>query len=621
MSSIAAAAFRGSTLYVLYSTSVNNLGTLYAITPPTAGSNVTNAGPNTMLIQSQNLLMSPTARTPSSITMVPILIRDPQAQPYRNDLLIALNMPQSNPLVLRLQPVTPNLGDGKRMEPGYANWTAVEDTQDVGMVPQDATQVSLVTGTAGGPEGTAVYQVFVSKSAGNLVQKVDVTNLGAGVKSSPAWALPIDQFLDNTSNPKMVRLTDEGSFSAVVVGRCLASSGQNKALCMMFLRDTGKDWYSMASELPYDPKSCVVEYNGDLVMATTSRIMTYRYGTVATWIPRPGKAILPSSILACTTAGSKLYAVTQGNATVPTVHVLDMGKPSSDWQTADLVSVRTDIEVIIPTPSPTPKPGTKPGQRPDNDNGGGDSNTGTNPDTVSSSQGSGLSTPVIVAIAIGVLLILLLIAFIIFWRRRKNKKKSTSPYHVDQKEVVSTTAPAYSPSLKKHSGKFAHEYDGGSPRSNYSRDYRDYDRDGRDDYDSYPRHGGDSPSTRYAYSPQSSYSPFPSSRPTEQVNMLTMPVATPPETPLQNHRRTESNDKEEFARENGSQYTASTSSVANPQTNLGGFLHPGGSPKTAPRSKKRLQETLSPGLANAQLILQQNQAARNAAARNNANKF
>ncbi|KAF9194111.1 hypothetical protein BGZ51_001090 [Haplosporangium sp. Z 767] len=591
MSSIAAAAFRGNTLYVLYSTSVNNLGTLYAITPPTASRNVTNAGPNTMLIQSQNLPVGPTNRAPNSITMVPILVKDPRAQPYRNDLLIALNMPQASPLLLRLQPVAPNLGDGKVMEPGYANWTVAEDSLDVGMVPQDATQVSLATGTAGGPEGTAVYEVFVSKSAGNLVQKMDVTNLGSGVKSSPAWALPIDQFLDNTSNPKMKELYKKYLY---IVKQII-----NDDIWMLDFAD-----------------------NGNLVMATTSRIMTYSYSTADfKWSPHAGKAILPSGILACTTAGSKLYAITQGNTTVPTVHVLDMGKPSWDWQAADLVSVRTDIEVIIPTPSPTPKPGTNPGQRPDNDNGGGDSNTGTNPDTVSSSQGSGLSTPVIVAIAIGVLLILLLIAFIIFWRRRKNKKKSTSPYHVDQKEVVSTTAPAYSPSLKKHSGKFAHEYDGGSPRSNYSRDYRDYDRDGRDDYDSYPRHGGDSPSTRYAYSPQSSYSPFPSSRPTEQVNMLTMPVATPPETPLQNHRRTESNDKEEFARENGSQYTASTSSVANPQTNLGGFLHPGGSPKTAPRSKKRLQETLSPGLANAQLILQQNQAARNAAARNNANKF
>ncbi|KAG0265464.1 hypothetical protein BG011_004684 [Mortierella polycephala] len=627
MASIAAAAFRGNTLYILYSTPTNNLGTLYAVStsPPTSAGSGTNGGPNTMWIQPQNLPLGPTGRAPSSISMVPILVLDPQAQPYRNDILIALNMPGANPSLLRLKPVAPNMGDGKIMEPGSADWTVAEDSPDEGMVPLDATQVSMATGSTSGPEGTAVYEVFVSKSPGYLVQKMDVTKLGSGAKSSPVWALPSDQLLDNTSYLKMVRLTDKDQFNAVITGKCLASSGQNKALCMMFLTDTGNKSYGTTSNAGYDPKSCIVEYDGSLVMATSSRTMTLELKNFdSDWKAHPGNAILPSDILACAVAGSKLYAVTQGGAAtpeMPVIQIMDLAKPNWEWQTADLNPVRTDIEVIIPTPSPSPTPGTNPGQRPDNSAGGGDSSTGTNPDTVSSSQGTGLSTAVIVVIAVAALLILLLIAFILFWRRRKNKNKSASPYHIDQKKILPTTAPAYSPSLKKHSGKLAHEYDGGSPRSNYSRDYnRDYDHDDRDDYDSYSRHGGDSPATRYTYSPQTSYSPFPSSRPTEQVNVLTMPVATPPETPLQNHRRTDSNNKEELARENASQYTASTSSVANPQVNMGGFLHPGGSPNMAPRSKKRLQETLSPGLANAQLILQQTQAARNAAARNNANK-
>ncbi|KAF9903690.1 hypothetical protein BX616_001566 [Lobosporangium transversale] len=145
----AAAAFRGNTLFVHYSTIANNLGSLYALypsssnptsvapsppsphpnSPPSPASNAvvindinngTITTPDSLLIQPQNLVvngpnfLNPSTRTaPGSASIVSTATRDPTTGAARYDLLLALNFPQApNPYVFRISPQFPNMGSG-----------------------------------------------------------------------------------------------------------------------------------------------------------------------------------------------------------------------------------------------------------------------------------------------------------------------------------------------------------------------------------------------------------------------------------------------------------------------------------------------------------------------------
>ncbi|KAG0199889.1 hypothetical protein BGX28_006914, partial [Mortierella sp. GBA30] len=247
----AAAAYRGNTLFVHYSTSTNPLGTLYALSSPPGN---TTAGPlNSLLAQTQSLTFNgpnpftpnPSRLTPISASMVSTSTLDPQTRQYRHDLLLAFNMPQvplqiqpATPFLLRMTPQSPNKGDGQLIGAGNSSstWTLTDQSQALGMVPGDASRLWMASGIASlpgvgqsiplQPEGSAVYQIASSTSSltqKSTVQKIDVSNTGGGLPSMQIFShdMPL---LDSSSNPQMVRIIGSALYDAAIVGRCTATA-------------------------------------------------------------------------------------------------------------------------------------------------------------------------------------------------------------------------------------------------------------------------------------------------------------------------------------------------------------------------------------------------------------
>ncbi|KAF9279734.1 hypothetical protein BGZ68_007727 [Mortierella alpina] len=149
---------------------------------------------------------------------------------------------------------------------------------------------------------------------------------------------------------------------------------------------------------------------------------------------------LPSPILACTVYGSKLVAVTQGNATTPDIYTIDLANSNWDWQKAPLVMSAN-------------------------------SGSGTNPTSGSnnSSGSKGLSTAVIsVIIAVAVVLCLVLLGLLLFWRRRKARQHKQAMIAGQAEKAFPNLPPtaAAAPAVMSGSGNyqpgFTPESSGGS---------------------------------------------------------------------------------------------------------------------------------------------------------------
>ncbi|KAF9350411.1 hypothetical protein BGX34_001231 [Mortierella sp. NVP85] len=451
MSSPAAAiASRGNTLFVHYTASPADFGTLHVLSPP---SSTPNAGGNgntpSLLNHPQYYSGEPIPLKPSqaitSASMVSTATASPNdpAVPHHN-LLLGLNTP-TGPFLLQLEPQFPNIGDGLTSGKNTNNmdtstWKLTDKSATL-KTRLGATRVWLSSGqlkanpmTGTVPlEGSAIFEL-VGSGMSNIIQKLDVSTQSPGI---PLTGWPVTQaFLDNTLNPKIVRvdpLTNNqnlgigvavGTYDAVIVGACQMSTGT----CVEFISDT--TYKPLMTNLMYDPTSCIAAYNDALFMATTDNIWRLPFPNVMPdpkWTARQPPSFaprLPSPILACTTVNSTLFAVLKGKSSSPAIYSVDLAQANLDWQEVQLVTV-----------SPV---GGSNGNKP-NPNGG-------TWDSDSASASKGLSGGIITAIAVvAILVVVLSIVALLLRRRRKQEAASQDQVEKGVSGAAAGSPPPFSP--------------------------------------------------------------------------------------------------------------------------------------------------------------------------------
>ncbi|KAK3816275.1 MAG: hypothetical protein J3Q66DRAFT_195564 [Benniella sp.] len=620
----AAITSRGNTLFVHYTASSADFGTLYTLSPP---SSTPNAGGNSntpsLLNHPQTFAFGdPIPLNPSqpitSASMVSTATASPNDSAVHHNLLLALNTP-TGPFLLQLEPQFPNIGDGQTSGKNTNNM----DTSTWKLTDKSATlktrlgadRVWLSSGQLiGDPmtgtvplEGSAIFQLVGSKTS-NIIQKLDVSAQSPGI---PLTGWPVTQtFLDNTLNPKIIRvdpLTNNqnsgigiaiGTYDAVIVGDCQTSTGT----CVEFISDSA--FAPLMTKLMYDPTSCIAAYNDVLFMATTDNIWTLPFPNIMAvpqWTARQPPSFapkLPSPILACTTVNSTLFAVLKGKASSPAIYSVDLAKANLDWQEVQLVTV-----------SPV---GGSNGNKPNPNDGvwGGGSGSG--------SASKGLSGGIITAIAVVAILAVVLSIVALLLRRRRNQEASNQdqvekgvsgaatpvgsppPFSPTHPSLYSSAAGSTVAGLPQYSA--AHSIaplakQEVSPNSNHRGPPHMVSRDWS--------HGSLTSGTAHPSSSQQPYShaPYPSNNGStvgEPLSTTTMPsgsVYAPSSPPRTN---VIVGDKQELESESQSppiSYLQPVSSTASPA----------GSPTTGTAPDPR-QAMISPGLANAQLILQHSQS-------------
>lgn len=239
----AAVANRGNTLFLWYtSASSNNFGTLFAIsTKPKSTSNTT----TTLSAQPQYITFNdPNPVEPlETITSASMVSSSTSGAPSAqlHHLYLALNTP-SRPFLLRLAPQSPNTGDDQDLNNSLnaRSWSIMDQSQTLDINAR-ISSIWLASGKAPGAlglapltEGSAIYELLASGDVGTI-QKLDVSNqpLGVPVTGWPFMA----KFLNNASNPKIVRLTNDPSglqSQAFIIGGCRTFPNFT---CMLFIDD------------------------------------------------------------------------------------------------------------------------------------------------------------------------------------------------------------------------------------------------------------------------------------------------------------------------------------------------------------------------------------------------
>ncbi|KAI8599874.1 hypothetical protein EDD21DRAFT_378692 [Dissophora ornata] len=581
----AAAAFRGNTLFVHYSTTENNLGTLYALSPTSTPAGSTNS--NALLIQPQTILVdgltslgpSQARSTSGTASLVSTTTINPGAG-YRHDLILAFNMP--TPFLFRLTPASPNNGGDLSSSANSSSWTLVDQSKSITAM-SGVLQLSLSSGITGSgasvgqasSEGSAVYELLSSAISTALV-KMDVS----GTTGMPYVPLPsmISHQLSTVAPPKVIRLTDSGKFDVVVVGGCNTTTvATPDETCLWFSGDMGNA--VSITNMPYDPTSCIVEANGSIIVASSTNIYTYPYTGIVqsgNWTVRQPSGIvpnLPSPILACSTANSTLYAVTQGHAGMPSIHSIDLTSSNWDWQTVQLLQTSANGTGTVPLSS--------------------SGSSGASEDSNNSTGGNKSLSPAVIAVIIVVVVVALLLALLAFlWKRRRSRQKST--FRMDDQAEKTAFEPGptqgYSPS---YNGSVVTTSSGA------------------------PVVGGALPDTQECPEvEQSTNSHVPSELAAQAPPIQISRPWTPQDSFVQSsstpiRANVVAGDKQELFSEEI--VIPSKSAVSNRLANQSSaHLQPGTStPGTA--NNPRIQHVISPGLANAQLILQQSQTPPNQA--------
>ncbi|KAG0324725.1 hypothetical protein BGZ99_001503 [Dissophora globulifera] len=427
-------------------------------------------------------------------------------------------------------------------------------------------------------EGSAVYELFVNTTSISTL-KVDVSET-TGVPYHPILKFS-SMSLSTATPPKIVRLTDSGPYDVVVVGSCASPT---IGICLTFIG--ALEASTLQTPMPYDPTSCIVHANGSVIVATTSGVWTYPYaGTLqpgANWTAHqaPGlKPNLPSPILACATSNSKLYAILQGDEETPSVRSIDMTTQNWDWQAVQLIE--TAGSGTIPA-SPTAANGK--------------SGAGNDADVSGNKNISSAVIAVIIAVSV---IIVLLILMALIWRYRRIRRKNRLGMGQIDKTIV---APA--------------------PSTGHSQPYGEPSTTGAAVLGSAGHHQPNATYNSNASDSRTVTTPSPTpintSRPWTPQGSFT---ATSVHTPLRS--AVIAGDKEEI--DNEDQHWRSESAASSYTSNIshGIVQHPGGSVKQsiAANNNPRMQQALSPGLTNAQLILQQSQAPKNSSAPPDSNYY
>ncbi|KAF9350989.1 hypothetical protein BGX26_010890 [Mortierella sp. AD094] len=518
---------------------------------------------------------------------------------YRHDLLLGINtVNPSLPILLRLSRQSSNTNNATA-------WTATDQSSTL-QIPYGARRVWLASGaiTVGIQqqpelEGSGLFQLLTSPTSTN-VQNLDMS--GSLPSLVATYPIPLN-FFDNSVNPKIVRLRNEDLFDVAIVGGCVQSLSA-PTTCIVLLNEMQA--IQFPTNMLYDPTSCIVATNGTIVMASTSGIWTLPYlANTPTWTSRQPPGFLPNlptPILACTVANSKLYAVLQGNAALPTIKSIDLRGPNWDWQNVQLTQV--------PNSGGNGGSGGSGGNRssPFDSNGSGSSNSA-----------NGLSAGVIVAI-IAVIVVLLLLGFGFFWWRRRNTKKmASSTGEIEKAEYTAATSqptsvPGYAIPATQQTGSWEarpskqelFEYE--QPNNGHQQAQPQVSRS----WSSNSTTAVDAPYGNPSY--QQSYAAYPS----RQVggNAPTI-VTSMPNTVAGRYVHSSSSpmssnyagDKQELTSED--QVITPASAASNT------FLSPRTPNASSPTNGRispndpRTLEVLSPGLVNAQLILQRSQTPQN----------
>ncbi|KAF9089021.1 hypothetical protein BGX23_006971 [Mortierella sp. AD031] len=385
-----------------------------------------------------NPFRQPQGLSAASLSMVSTSSFDPQRNHYRHDLLLAYNLktPQSRPILVRLTPQFPATGSGLQPSASGPFWMLDQPSLQL---PSNATKLWLASGVAKGaggittpaPEGSSVYQLIQAGS--DSVPQLVKTNVTNPLSPTEQWRVGIFSTRSGIDgSPKVIRLSGS-SFDAAVIGSdasSMASVFGGTRIQMGIEQDFTKTGYTMPD--PYDPSACYTEANGQIIMASSQTILTFTYppiGGIPQWGLRQPPSLQPylkSPILACATVDSTLYAVIQGDGGAPAIYTVDMGVSGKDW----FWTLRNLVNV--------PNAGNADMDGDDgSNNGGGNIPADLNPN--SSSRSNGISTGTTIGIVVAVVILLGAALLWFLWRRRrigKSKYQATgSIAHVEKMTI------------------------------------------------------------------------------------------------------------------------------------------------------------------------------------------
>ncbi|KAF9415889.1 hypothetical protein BGZ94_010377 [Podila epigama] len=427
---IAAAAFGDhKTLYLHYRGRQDTFGTLLAIdtsassipsTMPPADTRLSLAYQLQSLSASNNI--SPfekiNGRPLESVSMVAIASASSSssssAPPSVKDLLLAYNIPLSEgprePIFLRYSP--DNRGNstnnsnskddqGQDIDKSKGgHWTVSYATQ-FGTPPSDTVGMMLApASTTALGDGGAFHQLLVGFPE-MTVRKFDFRGASLGLPK-PLSTL----FAGMSTTPHLIAPGNTGArFETVTVGECFSVDGLIEILttCLIYTIDSKR--LIVPTNMPYEPGMCYTTINDSVVRISRSGIHTFSYGILdstplylSAWktLQAPSfRQRIQSPLLACASSGSTLYAIAEGNNTVPVLYRLNaLPGTSPEWEQIQLVQTTKNIS--------------------DNNN--------HNNVVPGGSQSSGLSKGALIGIIVAVLAVLGLLGFGLYWRKRKTGK-------------------------------------------------------------------------------------------------------------------------------------------------------------------------------------------------------
>lgn len=241
---VAAVANRGNTLFIWYTTSPNTLGALFAVSTKPKSDDGNNT--NTLMAQPQfTNFKDPNPIDPSRIitsaSMVSSAARNlasgvPGTQLHH--LYLAINTPV-RPYLIRLAPVSPNIGDGQSLNNSLnaRSWDIIDQSKTLNITPNTSLWLASAKALVVPTEGSAIYELFTRPSTSSeqswvYIQKLDVSDQPLGTPE-PGWS-PTFRAV-NYVFPKIVRLSDDPSrpfYGGFIIGGC--QTNQNST-CMSLL--------------------------------------------------------------------------------------------------------------------------------------------------------------------------------------------------------------------------------------------------------------------------------------------------------------------------------------------------------------------------------------------------
>ncbi|KAI8359621.1 hypothetical protein B0O80DRAFT_234366 [Mortierella sp. GBAus27b] len=286
MNAVAAFATNGGTLFLMYMPSSTNM-TLLTLSP---------SGSGPMKALAHTIDPSSSVKLPKGISgasMVSSATLNVTTGAYQYHLFLAINK-GTQPYMFRLDPQLPNTGDGQELNmrsPTAPMWSITDQSQILNFT-SNVTRAWCTSGRiksiASSPgvvpvEGSAMY-VMANSGNATVIQMLDVSVQISGVNTLSYWPI-VYRYVKNQEGPKFVRLPDDSSgkgYQAFLIGSCMNGPGT----CIILMDNENGQATPMATNMTYDPTSCVAAISGSIVIAQPSGIWTLPYTnqTAAAWV-------------------------------------------------------------------------------------------------------------------------------------------------------------------------------------------------------------------------------------------------------------------------------------------------------------------------------------------------